>query len=149
MLFNRALLSSLCIATWAWMKCQQKKRNSGDSSAILLKIWYPPLTCNETLILLFVQNALVRQGVVGRGEQRRDLQTKALMRNLGTRFECRQRTCKNWCTFRIFFWGGWQAVSLVFKPPSLPQIFSVISDTSCHTLYLFFKLCHPSPNNLC
>ena len=44
------------------------------------------------------------------------------------------------CTFRIFL-GGWQAVSLVFKPPSLPppQIFSVISDTSCHTPYLFFK----------
>ena len=42
---------------------------------------------------------------------------------------------------QIFFWGGWQAVSLVFKPPSFPppQIFSVISDTSCHTQYLFFK----------
>ena len=40
-----------------------------------------------------------------------------------------------------FFLGGegWQAVSLVFKPSSLPQIFSVISDTSCHTPYLFFK----------
>ena len=43
------------------------------------------------------------------------------------------------CTFRTFFLGGWQAVSLVFKPPSLPQIFSVISDTSCHTPYLFFR----------
>ena len=38
--------------------------------------------------------------------------------------------------------GGWQAISLVFKPPTLrpsPQIFSVVSDTSCHTPYLFFK----------
>ena len=37
--------------------------------------------------------------------------------------------------------GGWQAKSLVFKLPSLPPplIFSVISDTSCHTPYLFFK----------
>ena len=39
--------------------------------------------------------------------------------------------------------GGWKAESLVFKPPSLPpppkKIFSVISDTSCHTPYLFFK----------
>ena len=39
----------------------------------------------------------------------------------------------------FFFLGGWQAVSLVFKPPPSPQIFSVISETSCHTSYLFFK----------
>ena len=38
------------------------------------------------------------------------------------------------------FWGGWQTVSLVFKPPSLPPSpQKVISDTSCHTPYMFFK----------
>ena len=31
------------------------------------------------------------QGVKGRSEQRRSLHTKALMRDLGTRLECRQR----------------------------------------------------------
>ena len=38
-------------------------------------------------------------GAEGRGEQRRGLRTKALMRDLGTRLECRQRFCKNWKNF--------------------------------------------------
>ena len=33
----------------------------------------------------------LEQGAKGRGEQRRRLRTKALMRDLGTRLECRQR----------------------------------------------------------
>ena len=39
--------------------------------------------------------AIVRscKGAEGRGEQRRGLRTKALMRDLGTRLECRQKHC--------------------------------------------------------
>ena len=33
----------------------------------------------------------ISRGAEGRGEQRRGLRTKALMRDLGTRLECRQR----------------------------------------------------------
>ena len=42
------------------------------------------------------------------------------------------------CTFRILR-GGKPCPWSSSHPPSLPQIFSVISDTSCHTPYLFFK----------
>ena len=52
-----------------------------------------------------------------------------------------------------FFFGGASRVpSLQATLPPSPQIFSVISDTSCHTPYLFFKNTNcvtPSPNNLC
>ena len=47
-----------------------------------------------------------------------------------------------WCLYgaRSEFWGLASRVPglQVTLPPS-PQIFSVISDTSCHTPYLFFK----------
>ena len=33
----------------------------------------------------------LNRGAEGRGEQRRGLRTKALIRDLGTRLECRQR----------------------------------------------------------
>ena len=37
------------------------------------------------------------RGDEGRGEQRRGLRTKALMRDLGIRLECQQNSfCKNW-----------------------------------------------------
>ena len=37
------------------------------------------------------------RGAEGRGEQRRGSRTKALMRDLGTRLECRHKSfCKNW-----------------------------------------------------
>ena len=48
--------------------------------------------------------------------------------------------------------GASRVPSLQATLPPSPQIFSVISDTSCHTPYLFFKNTNcvtPPPNNLC
>ena len=55
---------------------------------------------------------------------------------------------------RSEFWGGVanRVPSLQATLPPSPQIFSVISDTSCHTPYLFFKNTNcvtPPLNNLC
>ena len=55
----------------------------------------PPLLCWACTRLAFTFSYMNNRGGggggEGRGEQRRGLRTKALMRDLGTRLECRQK----------------------------------------------------------